>query len=120
LRGKLDLALLIKEKGHENFFVSEITIIELRFGAENSINPEKAHKAVDGLINGLSIVPVYGAIRRYASEKVRLRKIGTPLNDDFDLLIGATAIENDLILITDNVKHFELLNNIKIENWYRN
>jgi tRNA(fMet)-specific endonuclease VapC len=119
LRGKLDLAAQIRQKGRTNFFISEITIIELRFGAENSSNPEKAHKAVDEFVNGLSIVPIFGSIRRYAKEKVRLRKIGKPHNDEFDLLIGATAIENKLTLVTDNAKHFEQLDDIHIENWYK-
>jgi len=39
--------------------------------------------------------------------------------DDFDLLIGSTAIVNDMILVTNNEKHFERLNHIKIENWTR-
>jgi|SRR6185503_13521514 len=118
LRGKLDLASIIREKGRANFFISEISIIELRFGAENSNNPEKAHKAVDEFVNGLSIVPVFGCIRRYAREKVRLRKLGRPHNDEFDLLIGATAIENKLTLVTDNTKHFEQLDDIVVENWF--
>ena len=52
-------------------------------------------------------------------KKIRLRKIGTPLHDEFDLLIGVTAIENKLTLVTDNVKDFERLEKIKIENWYK-
>jgi tRNA(fMet)-specific endonuclease VapC len=40
-----------------------------------------------------------------------------PLHDEFDLIIGATAIANDLILVTDNVKHFKNFEGIKIENW---
>ena len=44
LRGKLDLASLIRERGRENFFIPEIAIIELRFGAENSANPERPIK----------------------------------------------------------------------------
>jgi tRNA(fMet)-specific endonuclease VapC len=36
---------------------------------------------------------------------------------DFDLLIGATAISNDMIMVTRNVKEFGKLNNIRIENW---
>jgi tRNA(fMet)-specific endonuclease VapC len=50
---------------------------------------------------------------------VRLRKLGKPINDEFDLLIGVTAIENKLILVTDNVKDFKRLEGIKIENWFR-
>ena len=117
LRGKLNLDDLIKQKGRENFFISEITVVELRYCAENSSNPRNSHKSVDAFVGGLSIIPIYGSIRRYAKEKVRLRKIGTPMHDEFDLLIGVTAIENKLMLVTENVKDFERLNGIKIENW---
>lgn len=119
LRGKLDLAAIIREKGRMNFFISEITVVELRFGAENSNHPVKAHQAVDDFINGLSIIPIFGSINRYAKEKVRLRKIGKPINDEFDLLIGITAVENGLILVTDNVKDFQRIESIQIENWYK-
>jgi len=118
LRGKLDLDKIFREKGRENCYISEVTILELRFGAENSNNPKESHKAVDIFIKGLSIVPIVSCIELYAKEKTRLRKIGKPLNDEFDLLIGVTAISNQLILVTDNVKHFELLQGIKIENWF--
>ncbi len=118
LRGKLNLNDLIKQKGRENCFISEITVLELRYGAENSDNPTKSHKSVDAFVNGLSIIPIYGSIKRYAKEKVRLRKIGNPIHDEFDLLIGVTAIENKLTLVTDNIKDFERLNGIKIDNWF--
>jgi tRNA(fMet)-specific endonuclease VapC len=51
-------------------------------------------------------------------EKARLRKSGKPV-DDFDLLIGSTAIANDLILVTNNTKHFENLKRIKLDNWIK-
>lgn len=58
-------------------------------------------------------------MRLYAKEKVRLRRIGKPMHDEFDLLIGVTAIQNDLILVTDNNKDFERLEGIKMENWFK-
>ncbi|HEY5406215.1 MAG TPA: type II toxin-antitoxin system VapC family toxin [Ginsengibacter sp.] len=119
LRGKLNLDEIIKDKGRENCFISEITVVELRYGAENSDNPLKSHKSVDAFVSGLSIIPIFGSIKRYAKEKVRLRKIGKPMHDEFDLLIGVTAIENELTLVTDNIKDFERLESIKIENWFK-
>ncbi len=119
LRGKLNLDEKIREKGRENCFISEITVLELRFGAENSDNPQKSNKAVDSFVNGLSVIPIYGSIKRYAKEKVRLRKIGKPLDDEFDLLIGVTSIEHKLTLVTDNTKDFERLEGIKLENWFK-
>jgi len=119
LRGKLNLDEIIKDKGRENCFISEITVLELRYGAENSDNPSKSHKAVESFVNGLSIIPIYSCIKRYAKEKVRLRKIGKSMHDEFDLLIGVSAIENKLTLVTDNLKDFERLDGIKIENWFK-
>jgi tRNA(fMet)-specific endonuclease VapC len=118
LRGRLDLDKIVKDIGLEKCYISEITVAELRFGAENSDDPIKSNKAVDIFLKGLTIIPIFGSIKRYAIEKVRLRKIGKPINDEFDLLIGVTAIENQLTLVTDNVKDFKLLNGIQIENWF--
>ncbi len=117
LRGKLNLSEIIKEKGRENFFISEVSVFELRYGAENSTDPKKSHKSVDAFINGISIIPIYGCIKKYAKEKVRLKKIGKPMHDEFDLIIGVSAIANKLILVTDNTKHFVNIKGIKLENW---
>jgi len=119
LRGKLNLDEYIKTKGRENLFISEIVVLELRFGAENSDNPAKSHKVLGDFLNGISIIPIYNSIRRYAKEKVRLRKMGKPMNDEFDLLIGVTSVENKLTLVTDNTKHFENIEGIKMENWFK-
>lgn len=94
LRGKYNLDKILKIKGLVNCCISEVTVAELRYGAENSDNPINSHIAVDAFVNGLTIIPIFGCIRRYAVEKVRLRKQGTPMHDDFDLLIGVTAIEH--------------------------
>ena len=47
LRGKLNLDDLIKQKRRENCFISEISVFELRYGAENSNDLKKSNKAVD-------------------------------------------------------------------------
>ena len=117
LRGKLDLDDLFREKGRENCYISEITVAELCYGAENSTHPKTSHKAVDAFIGGLSIIPILGSIKLYAKEKVRLKKLGKPMHDEFDLLIGVTAIANKLTLVTDNLKDFQHLKGIKLENW---
>lgn len=119
LRGKLDLDEIIRQKGRENCYVSEVTVAELRYGAENSADPIKSHQAVDDFLSGLSIVPIFGCIRRYAKEKVRLRKMGNPMHDEFDLLIGVTAVEHQLTLVTDNHKDFHRLDGIQMENWFK-
>ena len=51
-------------------------------------------------------------------KNARLRKIGRTI-DDFDLLIGSTAVELNLTIVTNNVAHFENISNIKLENWIK-
>ncbi len=119
LRGKLDLAKILKEKGRKNCFISEMTVFELHYGAANSRHILKSHKAVDNFIDGLPILPIYSCVQLYASEKVRLRKKGLPMNDEFDLLIAVTSVRNKLTLVTDNGSHFKNINNLQIENWFK-
>lgn len=111
--------LFSKKREKKNFFISEITVLELFYGAENSEMPEKSLKAVDLFIKGIVVIPVSTCVKHYAKEKVRLRRLVKPVNDEFDLIIGVTAIANGLILVTDNVKDFSLIDGIKIENWFR-
>ncbi|WP_262889323.1 hypothetical protein [Cyclobacterium sp. SYSU L10401] len=37
--------------------------------------------------------------------------------DEFDLIIGVTAQANEIILVTDNIKDFRHIENLKLENW---
>jgi tRNA(fMet)-specific endonuclease VapC len=66
----------------------------------------------------LGILPIFNSLDLYAKQKARLRKIGNMI-DDFDLLIGCSAIKNGLILVTNNENHFDRIENIKIENWIK-
>lgn len=102
--------------GIENCYISEITLAELKFGAVNSQNPQKHIKEIDKLLEFISIIPITSAIDLYATEKARLRKAGTPPND-FDLLIGCTAVENEMILVTNNTKDFQRIKTIQLEDW---
>jgi len=61
-------------------------------------------------------VGIYNSLDFFAKEKVRLQKEGN-LIPDFDLLIGATSITNDMILISNNESHLNRISNIKLENW---
>ena len=116
MKGLFDLDMRIEEVGNENWFISEITLAELKFGVANSKNKEKNRSALSDFLEGVNIVPIYNALDLYADEKARLRIEGKTV-DDFDLLIGATAIINNMTLVTNNVKHFGRIENIVIEDW---
>lgn len=115
-RGKFNLLKKFQDVKLENCVISEITLAELVFGAENSSNPKKNYKLIDDFSEQITILPIFNSIPVYAKEKVKLRKSGSMISD-FDLLIGSTAIANDLIMVTENLKEFERISDIKLENW---
>lgn len=119
IKGLYDIDKKIETAGIENCFLSEITIAELKFGVENSENKKKNKDDVEEFIKLFKVIPISSCLDTYATEKTKLKKQGN-LIDDFDLLIGCTAIANDFILVTRNVKHFERLTSIKLENWAEN
>jgi predicted nucleic acid-binding protein len=48
--------------------------------------------------------------------KAQLEKAGSPL-DDFDLIIASCALSNNLMLVTNNVRHFQRIEGLKLTNW---
>ncbi len=115
-RDKYGITDKLDKVGIANCFISEITFAELKYGAANSQNPTKHNKEIAQLLEFISVIPITSAIDLFATEKARLRKLGN-LIDDFDLLIGCTAVENDMILVTNNTKHFQRILNIQLEDW---
>ena len=115
-RGKFNLLEKMELIKLYNCVLSEITLAELMFGAENSSNPKKNKDLISAFTSQISILPILGAIDLYAKEKVRLRNEGKMISD-FDLLIGCTAVANDLIMVTENIKEFDRIQSIIIENW---
>jgi tRNA(fMet)-specific endonuclease VapC len=116
LNGKFNLETKIDSVGFENCVVSEITIAELKYGVEKSTHKEKNKKTLEIFQSKFDVIPIFPALDIYAKEKARLKTKGKIL-DDFDLLIGSTAIFNSLTLVTKNVSDFDRLEDINIEDW---
>ena len=117
LRGKESIVEQILDNGINNCFISEITVAELLYGVEcDEYNFQENRKRVNEFVSILTVIPITNVLLEYAQQKAILRKKGN-LIDDMDLFIGATAIANDMTLVTDNEKHLNRLSNIRIENW---
>lgn len=71
---------------------------------------------VEAFILKFAIIPIYNSLDIYAKEKSKLKKQGQ-LIDDFDILIGSTAVANSMTMVTNNVDHLSRLDNIVIEDW---
>lgn len=116
LKGQYDLHRKIENAGIGNCFVSEITVAELKYGVENSTQKAKNREILEKFLARFVVIPIFSALDIYAKEKARLKTTGMVL-DDFDLLIGATAITNKLSIVTRNISDFNRLDGIQIEDW---
>ena len=116
IKGEFDLKKKFESANPDNCFISEITLAELKFGVENSEKKDKNQKALNNFLSGVKLLPIFHGLDFYAKEKSRLKKSGITV-DDFDLLIGATAVAHDLIMVTNNIRHFERIKGIEIEDW---
>ncbi len=116
MKGKFNLEEKFSKMTTENCFISEMTLAELKFGIANSDRPENNKKVVNNFLTGVQVLPIFHSLDLFATEKARLRKLGSPI-DDFDLLIGVTSVTYGLIMVTNNTNHFKRIVGIKLEDW---
>lgn len=115
LHGHIHISDKIKEVGIENCKLSEITIAELFYGAYNA-GLQRHFNEIKVLESLFDVLPIYEVLSLFGRNKAELRRQGL-LIDNFDLLIGTTAVAHDCILVTDNVKHLRRVPGVKLENW---
>ena len=115
LRGNHKVIEQIEKHGIQNCFISEITIAELYYGAIKSEN-SKHLDDIEIIESLFQIVPLYPSFLDYAKIRHHLTSTGLGI-DTFDMLIGASAVQGNYILITHNKKHFSRISNLQIEDW---
>lgn len=101
---------------NEKLFLSIVSWLEIKYGIDKSPNSAMRQASFDELLRRLKIVIIsvdllIGA--KFVETKLKMENIGTPL-ENFDLLIAATAIVNNLTLVTGNLKHFKRIKGLKI------
>lgn len=116
LRRNSDVINRIKQVGWNNCCISEMTVVELFYGAECSQQREKNISEVEDFVSSLKVYPLSTCIREFCAQKARLRNEGKMI-EDYDLFIGCTATANNLVMVSENVKHLSRIDGIRLENW---
>ena len=109
----------LAEVGYKSCALSVLTLYELIRGAYNTKSEElfkHEMQRIDIIRRSFTILPLPEDPNLYGREWNRLRNQGTPV-DDFDLIIGTTALVNGLILVTNNTKHLSRLEGLALEDW---
>lgn len=110
------IANLLAQRGYDRVCTSLIVAAELRFGALKRGSSVLTGK-VNDLLASIPILPVEAGVDEvYARIRLALEQAGTPIGPN-DLLIAAQALDQELILITDNVNEFRRVPDLQVENW---
>jgi tRNA(fMet)-specific endonuclease VapC len=118
LRGNKKVIQKRKEED-DSIAISFMTLAELFYGAEKSSNPIKNRILVEEFVLTVSIIQSdYSIMRKYAELKAHLETKGVPLTDA-DLFIAATTLTKCNKMITGNIKHYNRIDELLIENWIR-
>ncbi|PKL38137.1 MAG: VapC toxin family PIN domain ribonuclease [Spirochaetae bacterium HGW-Spirochaetae-1] len=115
----VDVLQTLKTKLKKEIYISSITVAELEYGVAKSRFPEKNKIS---LIEFLSVFNILYFDDNDAAEfgiiKADLEKNGSMIGP-MDFLISAQAKSKKLILVTNNIKEFERVKGIRIENWVK-
>jgi tRNA(fMet)-specific endonuclease VapC len=97
--------------------ISAITLGELIYGAENSGRQARNLQTIDQFAGRLEVLPFSAkAAAHYGQIRALLRRAGRPVGIH-DLLIGAHARSEGLVLVTNNVREFGRLPGLQVETW---
>ena len=102
--------------GEDNICTSIIVACELRFGAAKSRSPRLVEQ-LERILNVLTILPLEPPVEHYyAAIRKELEQAGTPISPN-DLLIAAHALSLNLTLVTANIREFQRVSTLRVENW---
>lgn len=115
-RGNPTIEERLNNIGADKCYITDVVAAELIFGAYYSDRTEENLRQVEQFIAEIQVIPFSETIHIFAQERAKLWKTGKKI-EDFDLLIGSAAKAKGLTMVTHNVKHFEHIEGLVIEDW---
>ena len=98
--------------------IPTVVLFELEVGIAKSTSPRKRKSQLQEITELVNVLPFSIAESKSAAQiRVKLEKQGLPIGP-YDVLIAATAMANNMILVTHNQKEFGRIESLKIEDWY--
>jgi tRNA(fMet)-specific endonuclease VapC len=117
LKGHKGVIRNLENHVQDSVKISIITLLELYYGAYKSERVSGNLAKIKTIESSLDIIPVgKESAEIFGRLKASSQKKGTPL-DDFDLIIASCALANNLVLVTNNTKHFKRIEGLKLDNW---
>ena len=94
-----------------------ITLMELIYGAEKSASPERNLADVEGFAARLDVLPYDTQAAAHSGQlRAELARVGKPIGP-YDQMIAGHARSLGLILVTNNLREFERVPGLRVEDW---
>ncbi len=101
----------------EELSISSVTLAELYYGAEKSSRQVANRHAVEEFAARLEVLPFSAdAAVHYGRVRAELERAGRPCGP-YDMMIGAHARSAGLTVVTNNLREFERMPGVHVENW---
>jgi tRNA(fMet)-specific endonuclease VapC len=108
----------VRSAAPEDLAASVITRMEISYGLLlNPVRARRVQRPIDDLFDTITVLP-YAEQDAEATAVIRasLKRRGRPIGA-YDLLITGTALAHDLTLVTSNLREFEQIADLRIEDW---
>jgi tRNA(fMet)-specific endonuclease VapC len=113
LRGRAEAVQLVTSLRLAGVAISIVTFGEIYEGIHYGERRETHERGFRDFLRLVPVLPLRQRdMKRFAIIRGALRRSGSPIGDP-DLLIAATAIERDLMLVTGNLRHFGRISGLK-------
>ena len=107
----------LREVDINTIAVSSITVAELQYGVAKSARPEQNALALAAFLAPLGVEPFDdAAAAAYGPVRAALERAGTPIGS-MDILIAAHALALGRTIVTNNVREFDRVAGLEVENW---
>jgi predicted nucleic acid-binding protein len=117
LKGVVEVRANLERHKRDALGVSAITLMELYYGAHKSRwveNNLAKVLAIEASFEVFALGPE--CVETFGLLKARLESDGARL-DDLDLAIAATALAHNLVLVSNNIRHFGRIPGLRLDNW---
>jgi len=105
------------QQHHGQMGISTVTLGELVFGAEHSQEVERNLADIEAMAARLEVMPFdKKAAYHFGQIRAELYRTGHPIGP-YDMMIAGQARAIGLILVTNNVKEFERVQGLLLEDW---
>ena len=118
MRGDEKLINKIKSHKPSDFSICTITLAEIYYGIEKSpVKKKERCSKIEHIYSQLEVYPFDEvAARKYSLIRTQLEKDGKIISER-DLQIASIAMANKLIVVTHNLKEFDRIVKLEVENW---